>query len=329
MKKLLILILIVVSSGFGQNKTSSAERKAMDNRNGMPPEPNPLQYPATFDQSRVVEIMRKPEMAVIRPQKPTLTKEEKDELKENEKKIAQMRSPNPEDIEKFKEFLSQKKTGLFRLFPDLGCDAFFLLKTDGECKNTIPFSWSYSFLRKSYGNNYFFDLRLKDGKLAVDGFLEQNFIVSLGNVDLDSLNVQTKGAKFLVEFKPEIQSRKAKEQFKTLLNIVDSDGFSYGKVVGSEINNTYLIRVIAYKITSLTKDYLLSDKNQVKEKDIFLALDSDNRRDKIIAFKIIRKDSDGNISILWKELADQDSPRLKFEKKEKPTDFREAYEVLK
>jgi hypothetical protein len=43
-------------------------------------------------------------------------------------------------------------------------------------------------------------------------------------------------------------------------------------------------------------------------------LDFDKRRDVIVAFRVVRMDPDGSISILWKQLADGESPKLNQER---------------
>ncbi|MEP6903577.1 MAG: hypothetical protein ABJA66_17775 [Actinomycetota bacterium] len=46
-------------------------------------------------------------------------------------------------------------------------------------------------------------------------------------------------------------------------------------------------------------------------------LDGDNRIDLTLAFRVIRKEPDGGITLLWKEIERQKSPPIKFPKREK------------
>jgi hypothetical protein len=45
---------------------------------------------------------------------------------------------------------------------------------------------------------------------------------------------------------------------------------------------------------------------------MFLAIKDDKRVDLTISFRIIRKDADGSITLIWKELATKDVPELVF-----------------
>ncbi|HRH42575.1 MAG TPA: hypothetical protein PKY82_13185 [Pyrinomonadaceae bacterium] len=215
------------------------------------------------------------------------------------------RSPNSEDLIKYSEFLKQKKTGIFRLFPDLGCEKVLgIVRVDGDCANAVINSWSYSFQKVDYGEG---DVRLKDGSLFTDSYLSQNIVVGLGDMSLENVSLGLDQAKFLLDFKPETKSKKAKEQFWQISKKITFNNFTYGKVIRTDANTTFLMRIIAYHLSTTRFPESFNKK----------------RRDKIIAFRIIRKDSDDSITILWKELADKKSPKLEFERDEKTTDLKE------
>jgi hypothetical protein len=87
---------------------------------------------------------------------------------------------------------------------------------------------------------------------------------------------------------------------------------------------TYALRVVAYQ----TKDKYISrfskkNKEFTAVDDKFFALKYDKRNDYIFAFRVIRIREDGGITILWKELSKQKSPKIVFEKEEKLADFKD------
>jgi hypothetical protein len=253
----------------------------------------------------------------------------KEARRQQREKIIALRTPNPEDLTKYKEFLKQPKTGLFRLFPDLGCESKNLVRVDSNCANAVSFSSAYSFRQKDYvgsisQRNYddsnFFDIRLKDENLIADGFFSQEILVSLGDMPLEDVSLASKGIKFLVNFYPETKIQEAKKQFKQIASIIEINGLKYGKIAQADLNSTYAVRIVAYQSNRKEIVNLLPLTTTDEEK--FSNLQNDKRLDLTIAFRIIRKDSDGNMTILWKELAHQNAPKLIFMKDEEITDIK-------
>jgi hypothetical protein len=323
----ILLISLTISAAFGQSGQSQQDkqlRREMEDRNGFPP---PLMYPTTpgiFDQTKVNQAASKPRIPVIIAPSRGPSKEEKEELTKQAEEIRIMRQPHPEDVQNYSTFLQQKNTGLFRLFPDLGCESKYTVKIADNCSNLIYLSKSYSLIRRDYGDDHFYDLRLKNEELIFDGFLSQSIISAIGDIPLGDITLQTRGMRFLKDFNPETTSKKAKEQFVQISRKITSEGLVYGKVSKLYENVTYLTRIIAYQSSNKNLPASPEEYKRIKTEDekLLTYLKLDNRRDKIIAFRIVRKDNDGSITILWKELADKKSPRLKFEKDEKITDLK-------
>lgn len=240
-------------------------------------------------------------------------------ISENSKEYELLRAPNPEDSVKYKDFLSQPKTGLFRLFPDLDCESKLLVRIDGDCGDAVSHSWSYSFRQKDYSNDILFDVRLKDGNLISDGFYSQGILVDLGDVPLRNISIADEGIKFLVEFKPEKRFKDARNQFLQVEKGIASVNHFYAKSVKAEVNRTYAARLIAYKKQILLSSQFSGSSNDIEK---YLKLNNDKRIDLIIAFRIVRKDEGGNITILWKELNRQNSPKLIFKKNDKLSDIK-------
>ncbi|HRH42574.1 MAG TPA: hypothetical protein PKY82_13180 [Pyrinomonadaceae bacterium] len=226
--------------------------------------------------------------------------------------------PDAQDLEKYNNLLRSKKSGIFKLFPDFNCDSKNIVNVGEDCENSIPFSWSYSFLRKDYGDGDFFDLRFKSERIVVDGFLTQNIAVAIGDIPIESVTLETSGMKFLLEFQPKVQEKEQQEQFWQIAKKITADSFSYTKVIAPQENMTYLLRIVAYRISygntlDIERD---GPKSAQENRLLFISYDK-TRRDKIIAFRIIRKNPDGSLTIVWNELADKKSPTLKFGKPEK------------
>jgi hypothetical protein len=222
--------------------------------------------------------------------------------KDQEKRL----KPNPEDLVKYAEFLKHSKTGIFRLVNDFDCESnVYVIKVDENCRNSIPGGSFYSFREKEYTTAYLADLRLKDGLIISDGILSQNILVRLGDVPLETLSVSSEGMRFLTEFVPEAQSGAATKQYIDIVKGIRAENHEYRKVLPSILNNTYAIRIIAYR-GSVYRNF---------RGWLFDLLAGDNRVDMTIGFRIVRKDADGSITLLWRELERKKAPKLKNDKK--------------
>ena len=114
-------------------------------------------------------------------------------------------------------------------------------------------------------------------------------------------NLNSDGMEFLTKFNPEPENRDAMKQYNDLANGIRLGKYEYRKVAVAAENTTYAIRVVAYK-ASIYRNYRGWAYN---------ILDGDKRVDIIVAFRVIRKDPDGSLTLLWKELDRKKSVKLK------------------
>lgn len=253
-----------------------------------------LNYSFAQSQRPGMTIMRRTGNFIIRT-KPT---------KEQKKRLV----PNPQDLRKYEQFLEQPRTGIFRLMPDLGCaENINILKADAVCLSFVPESSYYSFREKEHTIEILADIRLKNGFLISDGILSQSLLVNLGEVSLEDLAPTNEGLKFLSGFSPDSQGIEAQKQFIQLMRGVKVGKYEYKKALPMIENATYALRVVAYKgnVFRSFRGYR------------FDILDGDKRIDLTIAFRVIRKEQDGAVTLLWKEIERKDSPRLILPKRKK------------
>jgi hypothetical protein len=269
-----------------------------------------------------------PTVPIIAPRRiPRPSKKEAEEIKreqaEAKAEIEAARAPHAEDLDKFKDFLQQKKTGLIRLFPDIGCDSKYLVQVGGDCEKTLPDSYSYSFQKQLYSDGVFHDIRLHEDRFWLDGFLSQSLITDLGDTPLERVSLQHNYAEFIINFKPATTSLEARKQFWEVGRKLQNNGFTYGKVVKLTPATTYLARIINYRLDDDVKAGFKARRAAAREETpFFIAAFDIKRADTIVAFRVIRIDKDNSISILWKELAEKKSPTLQFAKGEQWTDLK-------
>lgn len=216
--------------------------------------------------------------------------------------------PNPQDLRKYERFLEQPRTGIFRLMPDLGCtENINIIRADEVCLNFVPESSYYSFREKEHTIEVLADIRLRDGYLISDGILSQGILVHLGEIELEKIARQSEGLEFLASFAPQQQGIEAQKQYFQLMRGVKVGNYVYKKALLMIENATYALRVVAYRGSAF----------RVFRGFRFDLLDGDKRIDLTLAFRVIRQESDGGITLLWKEIERREAPRIIFQKRGK------------
>jgi hypothetical protein len=209
--------------------------------------------------------------------------------KEQEKQLL----PSLEDLNKYSAFLQQPKTGLIRLYLDKGCQSNLnVVRAAEKCSAYIPGSSFYSFREREYTLEGLSDIRYKNGLLISDPLAGQGIFVMLGDIALEDVSLESKGMKFLVEYSPAINKEEALKQYSQISDGVVADKYLYRNSVSIGENITYALRVIAYR-----GDFLRT------------VLEGDDRKDIILAFRIVRNEND-DITLLWKELARKEAPKI-------------------
>lgn len=217
-------------------------------------------------------------------------------------------APDPDLIKKFEAFLAQENTGIFKLIVDAGCaeNVNVVTATEKCLKFSMPGAGnSYSFRVQNYRIRRLADLTLWDEKLFVTGILAHGILVDIGDVLLENTTLQTAGTKFLNEFQPAVDLNGARTIDKQLIAGVTKDGFLYRRGLAAVENTTYVLRSIAYngKVMRAVRGIIYNE------------LEFDKRKDVTVAFRIVRRDPDGSLTLLWKELSVKDSPKIKPNKK--------------
>jgi hypothetical protein len=213
-------------------------------------------------------------------------------------------APSPELTAKYAGFLRRSGTGLTKLIDDKGCakNAKVLVATDDCLKYSMPGAGSsFSFRTGSYRIARLADITFTDNSFQASGVLLHGIFVNIGDVPLEEVTLQTEGLRYLVEFQPEPDYEKSRQIDARLMRGVRSDGFLYRRGLYAVENTTFALRSIAYdgKYFRAVRSVTYNE------------FDYDKRRDVIVVFRIVEKDAEGNVTILWKELQEKDSPDVK------------------
>ncbi len=218
-------------------------------------------------------------------------------------------APKPELFEKYAGFLRGRNTGLTKLISDSGCaDNTKIIVATEEClKYTMPGAGSsYSFRADNYRIPRLSDILFTDNSFQASGVLLHGIFVNIGDVVLNEVSLRTDGLDFLVNFQPEVDYEKAKKLDLILSEGIRNGKFLYRRGLYAVENTTFVLRSIAY-----AGRYYRAVRGVTYNEFAF-----DKRRDIIVAFRIVDKDDAGNVTILWKMLANKKSPRVKRSEKE-------------
>lgn len=181
-------------------------------------------------------------------------------------------APSSEDAQPFAEFLSQPDTGLIRLLPREKYDGKLSVRGGGAY-------YSFTRLTHEYGSS---DIELQGDNFSV-GFAGADFgyLCLLGDVPLEEVTLNNEVAQFLLSYAApsvEAEARSAARRSGTGVQVGD---YTYKNRLPVRINATYLLRSISYE-------------------------DSDT----LVAFRVLRKDTDGSVILLWKMLKRFPRPQL-------------------
>jgi hypothetical protein len=210
-------------------------------------------------------------------------------------------SPAPDLLAKYADLLRRSNARLVKLFPDLGCVDPRVVRTDEPCRNFIPYSSFYSFRKGNYADRWLSDVGLKNDLFFTDGLLSNGIIVSLGDIPFESVTTSTDGMQFLTEYEPASLLTEIVAKGRQLDAGLNSKGRAYGWTASALENVTYGLRVVAYRgrISQPAGRGYYYDQ-----------LGGDKRIDIVAVFRAVRKDADGTVTLLWRELQRKDSPRI-------------------
>ncbi|HEY0726638.1 MAG TPA: hypothetical protein VGD38_01125 [Pyrinomonadaceae bacterium] len=191
-------------------------------------------------------------------------------------------SPAEEDQVQFSEFLQTPNTGLVRLLPrqKFDSDVYKENQRSMTLRGGGAF-YSFSRLTHEYGGGS--DLALDQNQFWV-GFAgsDYGFFTALGDVPLESVSAETPAAALFGAYKAAKDEAAARTEYRRLVSPVDLGGIPIRNRVPVRVNSTYLLRSIGYL-----------------------------RSDVLVAFRVVRMDADGSVTILWKLLKKYETPGSK------------------
>jgi len=215
------------------------------------------------------------------------TQSREDLLKQIEAKRAELNalekdflSPAAEDREAYASFLRTPDTGLIRILPRETYDDN--VNKDRNRIVTRGGGAYYSFTRLTHEYGYGSDIELSQDNLTT-GFagLDYGMLTSLGDVPLESINLETPAVATFAAYNPPTEEPKIRLEQRRFMMGTDVQGIKANRTVPLKLNSTYVLRSFNYR-----------------ESDV------------LVAFRVVRIDSDRSAIILWKLLKKNSAPQV-------------------
>lgn len=246
------------------------------------------------------------------PVEPRLTTEQRD-------RVLRLRRVSSLEAGRYEALLKGEGTGIFKLFPDLGCISKNVVRVAGDCERFVPMSSSFTFRTNAYSDGIYHDIHFESDRILSKSFFSQGIFGLIGDEPIEGITLAHPGLKFLVDFPSATDPKIAARYAEQLQTGVDSGGYRYADHIFPRENVTYVLRMIAYRLENGLKP--LSDETTMNEM-MFLSLAFDKRVDITVAFRVLTRDEYGGLTIVWKELDRKDAQKIKFGKNQVLRDFR-------
>jgi hypothetical protein len=192
-------------------------------------------------------------------------------------------APSEEDRAAYAEFLAQPETGLIRLLPREVYDPYVNKKAALTVRGGGAY---YSFSLRSHEYGYATDLGFEQGSLQVGfGGADYGMLAKLDGARLQDISTELPGVIFLAKYSAVSHEPEARGEQRRFGAGTTIDGMPYKERVPVEVGATYVLRSINYS-----------------ESDV------------LVAFRVVRQDTDGSIVIAWRLLQKYPVPKLALNK---------------
>lgn len=160
---------------------------------------------------------------------------------------------------------------------------------------------AFSFRKVDYVHQAYADIERAEGLFVSRGTYVLGLIAALGDLPIETWPAQSQLVSDLLRFTPAADIDQVTQQDRDLARGLDIGAVTFRKAAPILPHTTYLLRSVAYK----AKFYNIPKTEKKRG-----SLDEDDRRDVVVVFRVIRKDVDGSLLLLWREVYQKPSPQL-------------------
>ena len=190
-------------------------------------------------------------------------------------------SPSEADQKQFAEFLRTPNSGLVRLLPR---EKFDTEAYTDETRAVVVRGGGayYSFTRLTHEYGISTDVELAQNQFTV-GFagLDHGFMTNLGDVPLENINEESPMAVIFSTYKPPREEPLVRIEQRRFGLGSELEGVQVKRTLPVKLNSTYMLRSLNYR-----------------ECDV------------LVVVRVVRIDSDGSVTLLWKLLKKYETPDI-------------------
>lgn len=188
-------------------------------------------------------------------------------------------APSEEDLSSYAEFLKQPDTGLIRLLPREDYDSYVKDKKTLTLRGGGAF-YSFATSTHEYGGGN--EIGLERGYInAMLGGASYGAITKLDGARLEDVSTELPAVMFIARYNAVTTEPEARVEQRRFRDGTTIGGLAYKASVPAEVGAVYMLRSVDY-----------------------------DRSDLLVAFRIVRKDTDGSVIIAWKLLKKYPKPEL-------------------
>lgn len=190
-------------------------------------------------------------------------------------------APAEEDQVQYAAFIHAPDSGLVRLLPREKFDTEAYTDRDRAIVTRGGGAY-YSFTKLSHEYGYATDIELGGNQFTV-GFagLDYGFLTNLGDLPLENVGIGTPAFVLFANYKPPREEPLVRAEQMRFAQGSELDGVQAKRTLPVKLNSTYLMRSMTFR-----------------EADV------------LVAFKVVRIDSDGSVTLLWKLLKKYKVPNI-------------------
>lgn len=234
-------------------------------------------------------------------------------------RVLQVRRVAFEDLKQHEKLLAKAGTGIFKLFPDLGCVSKNVVRIGPECDRFVPLSSSFTFRTNGYSDELYHDIYFKKDQITSNGFFSQGIFGAVGDSLIESIEKDHPSLEYLKSYEPATDPKTALEHARQFQKGVESNGYQYSDTITPRENVTYVMRIIAYRLDNTLRPV---DHETAMNEIMFHSLAFDKRLDMTVVFRLLGRDELGGYTVVWKEMDRRDAAKIKFGKNQPLRDFR-------